>query len=200
MMRQSTQLLEITTEKQPKSMNGRSTAISEDGFEPDMDLDEPMRDGDDWEKMDTEEGDNYKADGGMKYDMLLQTLIQYGQELKAEFQDDSSPLVRDTFKEMFSLFSYQDPRKSPHGALLDIGQRAPVAERINSAILGNHQAFDLAIYMLTLLSVSLGKSSTTALERLYKQTSILIDLVSEEGGAGAFINVREILKASRTWQ
>ncbi len=38
--------------------------------------------------------------------------------------------------------------------------------------------------------VSLGKSSSAAIELLYQQTEVLVDLLAEEGGAGALINVR----------
>lgn len=41
--------------------------------------------------------------------------------------------------------------------------------------------------------MSLGKSSSAALERLYQQTEVLVNEISEEGGAGAFINVRNDL-------
>jgi hypothetical protein len=40
------------------------------------------------------------------------------------------------------------------------------------------------------VTVSLGKSSAAALERLYQQTEVLVNEISEDGGAGAFINVR----------
>lgn len=109
-----------------------------------MDLDEPIKDtnnNDDWEKMDTEETDN-----GIKYQILLQDLIHYGQELKNEFKDDRSPLVTDTFTDIFSMFSYPDPRKSPQGRLLEKGQRVPVAEALNSAILG------MCIHLLSIRS------------------------------------------------
>lgn len=46
-------------------------------------------------------------------------------------------------------------------------------------------------------TVSLGKSSSTALERLYKQTVVLVDMISEDGGPGSFINVAKLLKSSR---
>lgn len=143
-MRQSTDFLDNSTSKQTKSSttNGHSTAVSDDGFEPDMDLDDPItaKDGgqqnsDDWDRMDTEEtvgGDN----GGLKYQSLLEVIIRYGQELKHEFKDDRSKHVTDTFTDIFSMFSYPDPRKSPQGKLLDNEQRVPVAEGLNSAILG----------------------------------------------------------------
>ena len=144
MMRQSTDFLDNSTSKQTKSTttNGHSTAASDDGFEPDMDLDEPItskeghhHNNDDWDKMDTEEGvggENW----GLKYQTLLEVIIRYGQELKHEFKDDRSKYVTDTFTDIFSMFSYPDPRKSPQGKLLESEQRVPVAEGLNSAILG----------------------------------------------------------------
>lgn len=41
------------------------------------------------------------------------------------------------------------------------------------------------------LLVSLGKSSSAALERLYQQTEALVNEISEEGGAGAFVNIND---------
>ena len=143
-MRQSTDFLDNSTSKASKTSttNGHSTAVSDDGFEPDMDLDDPIatKDGghdsnDDWDRMDTEEsvgGDNW----GLKYQTLLEVIIRYGQELKHEFKDDQRKHVTDTFTDIFSMFSYPDPRKSPQGKLLDREQRVPVAEGLNSAILG----------------------------------------------------------------
>jgi len=42
--------------------------------------------------------------------------------------------------------------------------------------------------MLT-TTVSLGKSSSAAVELLVQQTEVLVSDISEEGGAGALINV-----------
>ena len=50
-------------------------------------------------------------------------------------------------------------------------------------------------------AVSLGKSSSTALEGLYRQTVALVDLMSEDGGPGSFINVHHLLQSSgKPWQ
>jgi hypothetical protein len=38
--------------------------------------------------------------------------------------------------------------------------------------------------------VSLGKSSSAALERLVQQTEALVNELADDGGPGAFINVR----------
>lgn len=198
MMRQSTELLETSPSKRTKSINGHSIAVSDDGFEPDMDLDEPIKDGDDWDKMETEEADNGRADTNIKYEMLMTSLIQYGQELKHEFEGEGSEFVKDTLRDIFSLFSYQNPWKSPHGGMLRPEQRVAVAEGLNSAILGMCTPNITCIYKTTnTLTGWLGRSESTALERLYKQTSVLIDLIGEDGGPGAFVNVRNLLKVSQ---
>jgi len=133
LMRQSAELLDSSADKRTKSINGHLTSISDDGFEPDMDIDEPMKDGDDWDRMDTEEIDSGFA--GLKHAMQM-SLVDYARELKTEFKENRSKLVMDTFTDIFSMFGYEDARKSPSGKLLDNNQRVPVAEALNSAILG----------------------------------------------------------------
>lgn len=130
MLRHSTELLDGSTERRAKPLNGHS-AISDDDFEPEMDLDENMNTVDDWDKMETEEVDN-----GLKYQDLQAATVRYGQELQYEFKDDRSKLVEDAFKDIFSMFAYEDPRKGPTSHLLDPSGRVPVAEELNSAILG----------------------------------------------------------------
>ena len=41
-----------------------------------------------------------------------------------------------------------------------------------------------------MLKVSLGKSSSAALETVYQQCEALIDEISEEGGSAAFVNLQ----------
>ena len=131
MIRQSTELLDGSTSKQKKSVNGHSIAISDDEFEPEMDIDEQTNSADDWDEMDTEE-----ADSGLKYQGLLDMTLTYGRELKYEFRNDRSKHVENAFRDIFSMFAYEDPRKSPTAHLLDQAGRVPVAEELNSAILG----------------------------------------------------------------
>lgn len=187
MIRQSIELLDGTMGRPVKSTNGDSTAGSDDEYEPDMDLDDHANGADDWDRMDTEEADN-----GLKYQDLLDSAVRYGQELRSEFKDDRSRLVEDAFKDIFSMFAYEDPRKSPTAHLLDRGGRAPVAEELNSAILGKDFSLEVRSGESKSLTaaVSLGKSSAAAIERLYQQAEVLVSDLSEEGGAGAFINVR----------
>ena len=104
-----------------------------------MELDDQLNGSEDWEKMDTEE-----ADAAVKYQDLLQDTLRYGQELRNEFRDDRSKIVLDTFKDIWSFYAYEDPRKSPVAHLLDRNGRVPVAEELNSAILGD-AAFSICV-------------------------------------------------------
>ena len=122
MIRQTAELLEVSPAKPVKNMNGHHE-------ESEMDVDDQRPELEDWDKMETEENDT-----SVKYQELLEDTLRYGQVLKQEFQDD--PSTESTFKEIFSLFMYEDPRKSPQAHLLDRASRVPVAEELNSAILG----------------------------------------------------------------
>ncbi|KAL8777724.1 MAG: hypothetical protein Q9213_007739 [Squamulea squamosa] len=165
MIRRTAEQLELPPSKPAKASNGHSS-IHIDIEQTEMEVDDPKPEVEDWDEMEME-----AADMTAKYHELLQETILYGQELKKEFQNDST--TEAAFKEIFSLFMYEDPRKSPQAHLLDRASRVPVAEELNSAIL-----------------VSQGKSSSAAIEILYQQTEVLVEYIAEEGGAGALINVR----------
>ncbi|KAL7623065.1 hypothetical protein AAE478_006744 [Parahypoxylon ruwenzoriense] len=108
---------------------------------------------------------------------LLAKTIQYGQALQAEFKDDPRREVSKTLNEVFSLLAYPNPLQVKEIApLLDRKGRVVVAEELNSAILS-----------------SLGKSSRSALENLYGQTSVLLDYLREEGGPGSLITVQSVI-------
>ncbi|KAL8675207.1 MAG: hypothetical protein Q9168_000460 [Polycauliona sp. 1 TL-2023] len=129
MIRQTAELLELPAAKAAKSSNGHAPPGHTDGSQTEMELDDPKPEHEDWDKMEMED-----ADISVRYTELLEETIEYGQELKQEFQHDSS--TEAAFKEIFSLFMYEDPRKSPQAHLLDRASRVPVAEELNSAILG----------------------------------------------------------------
>jgi hypothetical protein len=40
---------------------------------------------------------------------------------------------------------------------------------------------------------SLGKSSRAALEKVYAQTSVLLEELRQDGGDGAFVSVKDVL-------
>ena len=182
MMRQSTEILDAVPGRQPKIVNGHT----DDVFEQAMEVDEPMGNGDDWDRMDTEE-----VDIGTKYQNKLDDTLSYAQELKFEFKDNPNKEFKDTLQEIFALFAYEDPRRSPTAPLMDQTGRVPVAEELNSAILGmsHYSCFILLGERILIRVVSLGKSSSAAIERLCQQTEVLVSEISEEGGAGAFINI-----------
>jgi hypothetical protein len=128
MMRQCTELINGSPERRGKGVNGHT----DDVFEQAMELDDPVSAGDDWDRMETEEVDN-----GLKYQDQMDETLRYAQELKSEYKDDHSKEVKETLQDIFSLFAYQDPRRSPTAHLLDQSGRLPVAEELNSAILGS---------------------------------------------------------------
>ena len=108
-----------------------------DVFENDMELDDPDKDdreddnSSNWDEMETEDAEN-----NLKYQELLQNTIEYGQALRLDYRDDPSKEVKKALEDTFSLMAYDDPRTSVHGDLLENGGRVPVAEELNSAILG----------------------------------------------------------------
>ncbi|KAI9925700.1 Ran-binding protein 9 [Aspergillus wentii] len=158
----------LAAPKRGKTSNG----LSDGGavFDQEMELDEQMQEGDGWEAdgMDTEEPETMA-----RFYELLTEAVQYGQQLRIDYPTDERGGNKKMLDGIFSLVAYSHPKRSMHGHYLDTRGRAIVAEELNSAIL-----------------VSLGKSSSAALERLYQQTEVLVNEISEEGGAGAFINVR----------
>ncbi|KAF2234106.1 SPRY-domain-containing protein [Viridothelium virens] len=135
-----------------------------------MDVDSHFSgDTDNWDSMDTE-----GSDTNAKYSSLTRETIEYGQELNSEFSSDPRREVQKALQDTFALIAYTDATQSNLASLLEVSGRVPVAEELNSAIL-----------------VSLGKSSSAALERVYKQSEALVSELSNSGGAGAFINIRE---------
>ncbi|DAA79787.1 TPA_exp: putative Ran-binding protein (RanBP10) [Trichophyton benhamiae CBS 112371] len=181
------EMMRRCTEPQPaaiSSSNGLSdpTRTTSDGFTLDMEVDDQMPDVDTSEAiaasdmMDTDASNTNNANNDtttVKKDQdLLHEAILYGQQLQADYPGDEKKEHKKTLDDIFSLVAYADPKTSVHGHLLDPSGRVAVAEELNSAIL-----------------VSLGKSSSATLERLYQQTEALVNELSEDGGAGAFINV-----------
>ena len=71
-----------------------------------------------------------------KYNAMMQLTIQYGQELKSEFDGDPRREVKQALEETFALIAYPDARESMLAPLLDVSERVPVAEELNGAILG----------------------------------------------------------------
>ncbi|EFR02972.1 ran-binding protein 10 [Nannizzia gypsea CBS 118893] len=182
------EMMRRCTEPQPattSSSNGLSdpAKTTSGAFTLDMEVDDQMPDVEtnetitasdmmDTDTSNTNNNANNEAMTMKKDQDLLHEAILYGQQLQADYPDDDKKEHKKTLDDIFSLVAYADPKTSVHGHLLDPSGRVAVAEELNSAIL-----------------VSLGKSSSATLERLYQQTEALISELSEDGGAGAFINV-----------
>ncbi|KAF2853466.1 Ran-binding protein-like protein [Plenodomus tracheiphilus IPT5] len=169
----------------PASNKRNSTATDEYDFE--MELDEQLgvhnptpnwdnkgqADEDDDDDDVLEDEDEDAEDKEAQYLQLTEETIKYGMELKLEFANDPRREIKRALEDTFALISYENPRESILAPLLEVAGRVPVAEELNSAIL-----------------VSLGKSSSAALEVLLSQTEALLSSLSEDGGPGAFINLQ----------
>ncbi|KAK7754736.1 hypothetical protein SLS62_003294 [Diatrype stigma] len=128
-------------------------------------------------------------------DYLLAETIQYGQQLQAEFKNDSRREVEKSLNEVFALLAYPNPLEVKEIAhLLDRKGRVAVAEELNSAILCKLPTGLLPRGLsLMVFEASLGKSSRSALENVYGQTSVLLDYLREGGGPGSFITIQSVI-------
>ncbi|OAQ82728.1 RanBPM [Purpureocillium lilacinum] len=130
--------------------------------------------------------DNMDMDGSeqqMELMQLEQSMLEYGQALGAEYANDSRKEISNALSEIWSLVAYSNPLKEPQVShLMDRKGRSLVAEELNSAILS-----------------SLGKSSRAALEKIYAQTSVLLDELRQDGGPGAFVSLQSILEDITTF-
>ncbi|KXG51878.1 SPla/RYanodine receptor SPRY [Penicillium griseofulvum] len=169
MMRRSNELSAATAAASKRRRSTASSSNEHAVFDHEMELDDGDADGWVADGMDTEEPEVIA-----QFNQLLTEAVQYGQQLRADYPNDENGGDKKMLDDIFSLVAYPDPKRSVHGHYLDAEGRVAVAEELNSAIL-----------------VSLGKSSAAALERLYQQTEVLVNEISEDGGAGAFINVRD---------
>ncbi|KAJ5605133.1 hypothetical protein N7510_010287 [Penicillium lagena] len=176
MMRRSNELAAATaaaaasSSKRNRAATGPGISDEHAVFDQEMELDDVSDGWDATDGMDTEEQEPETA---TQFNELLTEAVQYGQQLHMDYPSDENGGDKKMLDDIFSLVAYADPKRSVHGHHLDPAGRVAVAEELNSAIL-----------------VSLGKSSAAALERLYQQTEVLVNEISEDGGAGAFINVR----------
>jgi hypothetical protein len=169
---QSTQPPKRSTTSNPNKRNSAAT----DEYDFQMELDEqfgmnnPTLSLDDLDNDDDDELEDKQA----KLQQLTSNTIAYGMELRTEFANDPRREVKQALNDTFALIAYENAKESSLAPLLETDGRVPVAEELNSAIL-----------------VSLGKSSSAALERLVQQTEALVNELAEDGGPGAFINVRK---------
>ncbi|KAM3477215.1 hypothetical protein MY5147_002817 [Beauveria neobassiana] len=142
---------------------------AENGSAQDMDMD-ANGDGYEWDDAPVAQNESEVLD-------LERDMLEYGQALQAEYAEDSRKEVGKALDEIWSLIAYRNPLKEPQVShLLTRKGRVVVAEELNSAILS-----------------SLGKSSRAALEKVYAQTSVLLEDLRQDGGDGAFTSVGDVI-------
>lgn len=126
---------------------------------------------------------------------FLNETIAYGRELQEEFRDDPRSEVRKALQDVFSLMAYANPlHEKDLSHFFERKARVAVAEELNSAILCKWLRYWLIFTSsLTATLVSLGRSSRSALETLYGQTSVLLDYLRENGGPGSFVTVQSVI-------
>lgn len=120
--------------------NRNSTATDEYDFE--MELDEQLgvhNPPPSWDNKDQDgdlDDEDDIEDKEAKLQQLTDATITYGMELRAEFANDPRREVKRALEDTFALIAYENARESTLAPLLEIGGRVPVAEELNSAILG----------------------------------------------------------------
>ena len=126
----------------PQQNKRSSTATDEYDFE--MELDEQLgveHVNSSWNNKDQYEEDplGNEDDARSKeaqYQQLTDDTLQYGRELQREFATDQRREIKRALEDTFALIGYANPRESSLAPLLEVTGRVPVAEELNSAILG----------------------------------------------------------------
>ncbi|KAL5117285.1 hypothetical protein ACEQ8H_004844 [Pleosporales sp. CAS-2024a] len=176
-----------TSKRSTASTQNKRNSTATDEYDFEMELDEQLgvhNSPPSWDNKDEhdhnghlheedEDEDDELQNKQMQREQMTQNMISYGMELQAEFANDPRREIKRALEDTFALIAYESPGNSALAPLLEEAGRAPVAEELNSAIL-----------------VSLGKSSSAALERLVQQTEALVNELAEDGGSGAFVNVQ----------
>jgi hypothetical protein len=118
-----------------------------------------------------------ELDDGAEVQALEQKMLEYGQALQEEYQNDERQEVVQALGDIYALLAYPNPLKEPAVShMLDRKGRAAVAEEVNSAILS-----------------SAGRPSRAALEKLYAQTNMLLEELRQDGGDGAFASIQDAI-------
>ena len=104
-----------------------------------MELDEQLgvHNGAPWDNEEEDDGEEEEVEAKSKrLQELTQTMLEYGMELKQEFANDPRREVKRALEDTFALIAYENVRESSLAPLLETRGRVPVAEELNSAILG----------------------------------------------------------------
>jgi hypothetical protein len=122
-----------------KDANRNSTATDDYDFEMELDEQFGVRKSAPWEEpheQQDEDDEDDIEDKEAKHREMEDKTIAYGQELQAEFLNDPRREVKKALEDTFALIAYENVSKSHLAPLLETNGRQPVAEELNSAILG----------------------------------------------------------------
>lgn len=132
MVRQMAEMHSSNSNNGSKKNSAHNGDWYDDIINHDMDLDDHQPQANNWDRMETDGGENLETD----YQNLLSDTLLYGQDLQAEFKDDPRREVSKALEDAFSLIAYKDPiNEKSVSHLLDPSGRVAVAEELNSAIL-----------------------------------------------------------------
>jgi len=140
---------ELNTQCQPSYTSKRSAAsfptkrnsAATDEYDFQMELDEQFGVNNPTPSLGDVDVDDDLEDKQTKLEQLTANTIAYGQELRAEFANDLRKEVKQALNDTFALIAYENAKESSLAPLLDIDGRVPVAEELNSAILGRSSHF-----------------------------------------------------------
>jgi hypothetical protein len=131
MIRQGAEMQNLGPNGSKKS-NGHNGDWYDDILNHDMELDDHQGQGNNWDRMDTEDSSGHQVE----YLRLLDDTLAYGKDLQAEFKDDPRREVSKALEDAFALMAYSDPLNAKEVShLLDPSGRLAVAEELNSSIL-----------------------------------------------------------------
>jgi hypothetical protein len=124
------------------SMQNKRNSTATDEYDFEMELDEqlgvhnPTPSWDDKNENEELDDEDEMEDKETKREQMTQDTIAYGMELRAEFANDPRREVKRALEDTFALIAYENVRESALAPLLETAGRVPVAEELNSAILG----------------------------------------------------------------
>jgi Ran-binding protein 9/10 len=147
-----------TTALHSTNAAAKRSSIATDEYDFEMELDEQLgvhngqpweneadaKDGqedddDDKDRVNDEDGDDEVDESDARESQLhalTDRMLAYGMELRTEFANDQRREVKKALEDTFALVAYENVRESSLAPLLDAAGRVPVAEELNSAILG----------------------------------------------------------------
>lgn len=128
---------------------------------------------------------------------LEQHILSYSLALGDQYKNDPRGDISTLRMQVFGLMAASNPLKDPqYSRLLDRNGRVAFAEELNSAILRelSNVVFGLLQARADVaVAVAGGKSSRAAVEKLYGQTTVLLDDLRKDGGDAAFVSVQNVV-------